>query len=324
MGKTQKCLEMLQLLNSGRIYKVSELSNLLNTQARNVIEYKKELEEIGYYISSFPGKNGGYKLEKSSLIPAIKLTEKEKKSLIEAYNYILAKKDFIFKNDFQCAMSKVISNTTIEKKDNNLLVVDKYKLSMNEEEIQERYSIIEDSINKKKVIKIKYNSLKNGLKEHTLHPYKLFIYNNSWFFLAWNPEVGDVWYFKVNRIENIEQLELKFTVWKNFDENKYFDEFGMSQNGDYYHIELIASRKRAMLMKERVYGKNQLFDKINDNDIKVSLDMQNKDMILSFILSCGNDVKVLSPEWLINDIKNKLEEISQLYTKITDVKEDVL
>lgn len=50
MGKAAMCIKMLQMLNSGRIYKVSELADLLETNPRNVIEYKKELEEAGYYI----------------------------------------------------------------------------------------------------------------------------------------------------------------------------------------------------------------------------------------------------------------------------------
>ena len=39
-SKTTLCIRMLQILNSGRIYKVSELANLLETNPRNIIEYK--------------------------------------------------------------------------------------------------------------------------------------------------------------------------------------------------------------------------------------------------------------------------------------------
>ena len=65
MGKSAMCIQMLQILNSGRVYKASELADLLETNPRNIIEYKKELEEAGYYIISIPGKFGGYQLDKT-------------------------------------------------------------------------------------------------------------------------------------------------------------------------------------------------------------------------------------------------------------------
>ena len=59
MSKTLMCIKMLELLNTGRVFKATELANLLETNVRNIIEYKKELEEAGYYISSVLGRYGG-------------------------------------------------------------------------------------------------------------------------------------------------------------------------------------------------------------------------------------------------------------------------
>lgn len=41
MGKSALCIRMLQILNSGKIYKVSELADLLETNPRNILENKK-------------------------------------------------------------------------------------------------------------------------------------------------------------------------------------------------------------------------------------------------------------------------------------------
>ena len=75
MGKAAMCIKMLQAMNTGRIYKISELAEILETNPRNIIEYKKELEEAGYYIISVPGKYGGYKLDKSTIIPSLHITK---------------------------------------------------------------------------------------------------------------------------------------------------------------------------------------------------------------------------------------------------------
>ena len=65
MGKAAMCIRMLQILNTGRIYKISELADLLDTNPRNIIEYKKELEEVAeqenhaFFIETIPGRYGG-------------------------------------------------------------------------------------------------------------------------------------------------------------------------------------------------------------------------------------------------------------------------
>ena len=94
MGKAAMCMKMLQILNTGRVYKCSELASLLDTNSRNIIEYKKELEEAGYYIISIPGKYGGYKLDKSDTFPSLKLKEEERKALIDSLEFILSRKKF--------------------------------------------------------------------------------------------------------------------------------------------------------------------------------------------------------------------------------------
>ena len=195
----------------------------------------------------------------------------------------------------------------------DLIAVDKYQLTMAEEDIKKRYDFIEEAIDKQKIIVIEYNSLKNGLKTHVLHPYKLFLYNNSWFFLAWNPEVGDVWYFKLNRIERYEMTEKRFIVHKYFKAQEYFDKFGLSKNGEYHHIKFEVTGTRAMLIKERVYGKNQTMTDLGEGKYLVELDMQNESQIVSFILSCKDEVKVIEPQWLIDEVVGVYNKIILLY-----------
>ena len=92
MGKALLCIKMLELLNTGKIYKISELAELLDTNPRNIPEYKKELEDCGYVINSVSGKYGGLILDKSNLLPTIKLTNEEKDALNESFRYLMGSK----------------------------------------------------------------------------------------------------------------------------------------------------------------------------------------------------------------------------------------
>ena len=323
MGKAAMCIKMLQILNTGRTYKVSELADLLETNPRNVIEYKKELDEVvsdsfgtaGFFIETIPGRYGGYKLNGSILLPALKLLQSEKEALLEGFHYSMAKKDFPKKDALTTGFAKVMSNVQIEEKADKMLVVDKYQLQMNEKDIDERYVFIEKAIEVKKTVEMCYLSLKSGEKIHLVDPYKLFLYNNSWFFLGWDHEYGKVLRYKLNRLKTYKMLDKKFTVYKYFRAEDYFDEHGFKDNGDYHHVVMTATGTRAMLLKERVYGRNQTIEELEDGSIKVEMDMQDDGTMLSFALSCGNEAVFYEPQWLIEKLTEKAQEILALYNK---------
>ena len=45
-GKTACCIELLQILNTGRTYNIAELAEILEVNPRNIPEYIKELREV--------------------------------------------------------------------------------------------------------------------------------------------------------------------------------------------------------------------------------------------------------------------------------------
>ena len=301
---------MLTYLQTGRIYKISELASRLemdtgeSVNPRNIIEYRKELEYAGFPIVTVPGKFGGYRLDTNKIFPVIKLSDEEKAVLVDVYQYANSKQDFMNKDLFDKVFGKIMSSIKDNIEYDDFISIEQYQLTMNNPNLKKRYDFISKCIREKKQIEIEYASLKSGNKVYVLHPYKLFLYNNSWFFFAWNPNVGDVWYFKLNRILKFKQLDDKFIVWKYFNPRDYLDWRGFKNNGNWFEVEFIANGTRAMLMRERVYGKDQTIEELKNGSIKVSLMMQNEDAIVSFALSCGDEVKIIKPQWLIDKIIN--------------------
>ena len=313
MGKAAMCIQMLQILNTGRIYKISEIAGLLETNPRNIVEYKKELEECGYYIDTIPGRYGGYRLNKSIILPSFKLTLNDTKVLDEGTNYLLTRNDFLLKNDFQKAMSKIYSTISKETFINDLTIINRYPLVMPEEDLNIRYQMIDDSIRTRKVLKLKYISQRNYEKEHLYHPYDLFMYNNAWFVIGWCETWSDIIYFKLNRITEISQTNKKFSVFAYYNKSDYIDEFGFKNNGDWYHIEFEAYGTYASIVKDRIYGKNQEIISIDNKTSLVKVDMQNKENIIDFLLGFNKHAKVIEPEWLKEELKAFGEKLIELY-----------
>ena len=317
MGKASMCIQMLQILNSGRIYKISELASLLETNPRNIIEYKYELEEAGYFIESIPGKYGGYKLGRTNIIPTINLTDEEKKALVDGSGYLLSRDDFYEKREYQLAVSKIYSSIDHTNIQPNPAIVNRFPLAMDDENLVARYKAIEECCTLKYKVKIKYLSLDNTKKERIIHPYKLFMYNNAWYVLAFDEKRNEVRYFKLNRIDTFEQLiGEKFRIPYSYDEKEYLDEFGMKQNGEWYDIKLKLKDQYAMLVKERIYGRNQIVEPIDDNTTILSCSMQNKDNIITFTLGFGDHCEIIEPIWLKKEIKKICEHISQSIVEV--------
>lgn len=310
MGKAAMCIRMLQLLNTGRIYKISELASLLDTNPRNIIEYKKELDEMAsdcnyeFYIETIPGRYGGYRLHGEAILPLFDdFTYNEKEAMLQALDYLTARVDFIPKNDYQTAMGKILSSIPLNDLSNdnkNVMVINRFPLSMTQGEIKERYNDIKKAIKDKNKIHFTYLTQKNVVKDRLLDPYELFMYNNTWFVIGWlysETHPGVCW-FKLNRMQNIEITKEKFRVWKFYKRSDYIDEYGFKNNGEWYHIEFIAYGNYASLCRERIYGKNQVVEAIDENSTRVSVDMQNEENILVFVLGFNTNIKVIEPQWL--------------------------
>ena len=55
MKRCAACIRMLQLLRSRGFMTREELAQELDTNVRNILEYRKELEEAGYVIEGTTG-----------------------------------------------------------------------------------------------------------------------------------------------------------------------------------------------------------------------------------------------------------------------------
>ena len=60
MGKLSNMLYMIDLLNTGNIYSIKELSEKIGVTERMIRYYKNEICNNGIIIESFKGPNGGY------------------------------------------------------------------------------------------------------------------------------------------------------------------------------------------------------------------------------------------------------------------------
>ena len=182
---------------------------------------------------------------------------------------------------------------------------------MDKKNLMDRYQTISQAIEDQYQCDITYNSVNNKLQQHSIHPYQIFYFNGGWFTLAYEPIKNDFVYFKLNRMVQVYKTKTHFTKM-DFNVDDYLDEFGLKKNGDFYPVELEFTGLN-IYIEERTYGKNQELEVIDDSHIILRCEMQNKDMIKSFVLSFGSKCKVLSPDWLKESVQEELIKLMDIY-----------
>jgi predicted DNA-binding transcriptional regulator YafY len=133
--------------------------------------------------------------------------------------------------------------------------------------------------------------------------------------LAFDESKGDIRYFKINRIDKYIVQNRKFRKLLSYKKSDYLDEYGMKQNGEWYLIKLKLTGSYAMLIKERIYGKDQKVEAVDEKTTILSCKMQNKENILVFVLGFGNNCEVLEPEWLKEKVVETIDKLYQKYEK---------
>lgn len=311
MGKTSASIKLIQILSANNDFvSADDLAIMLDTNKRNIREYVQEVEEAGYIIESKRGVTGGYRMLSKSTLPSPKLSKEETKAIIDSYNF-LRDNEYELLDDFSSATQKFLSSKSEDVNELSKYIFEKYPLSMDKKNLMDRYQTISQAIEDQYQCDITYNSVNNKLQQHSIHPYQIFYFNGGWFTLAYEPIKNDFVYFKLNRMVQVYKTKTHFTKM-DFNVDDYLDEFGLKKNGDFYPVELEFTGLN-IYIEERTYGKNQELEVIDDSHIILRCEMQNKDMIKSFVLSFGSKCKVLSPDWLKESVQEELIKLMDIY-----------
>ena len=313
MNKAAACIKLIQVLSVRSDYvSTEELADILETNPRNIREYIKELEVAGYTLESMKGVYGGYRLDKSCLLPSLKLNQNDKKVIASLMDYLLQKNDFLNFNQLESVLGRMMASVERTDEITPLTMIDRFPLQMDRIELEKRYQVLQESIDSQIKCEITYRSASNKERIHTIHPYKLFVYNGTWFVLGYNETISNFGYFKLNRIVDIYKTRSRFTILKTYDEKEYLDGFGMTKNGEYFKVKLEFTNLN-MAISERVYGKKQVVKEIDESHTLFEAEMQNKDMIASFVMSFGKNCKVIEPEWLKEKVKKHYMDSLKMY-----------
>lgn len=167
---------------------------------------------------------------------------------------------------------------------------------------------------KRKAITIVYHPFGKDALQWTIHPYYLKQYNNRWFLLGYNAEFEDLSIVALDRIEGVEIADVPFVRNKTFNFDAYFrDLIGVSleKGKEVEHVRLRFSLSRLpYVLSKPIHHSQELEDEAEGI---VSIDVIPNKELLSELIWFRDDVEVLSPDSLREEIKEKIEEMYKKY-----------
>lgn len=306
MNKTALAIRMLELLYSYGKLDRKQLSELLETTPRKIIDLKMELETAGYYIESITGKNGGYRLKDHLILPTLNLTESQKKSLLYAYEYLKMKNDFLYQKELNEVIEKVkiVSNT--DYYDGSIIYQKEESRSDISKDIIEK---IEDCIQKKLRIYLEYQSLSSkNIKSYCVEPYWVIYFEKSFYLIGYEINKNG---FRMFKLVNQRLKSMKFTNEKfialDYKLDKIIGQFGLIKN-ELFQVEFLVKGLEARLLYERKIGINDKKEWIDDDTLKVETTVEGIYWIKKLLLSIIKDVEVISPTYLKGEIISDLRK----------------
>lgn len=195
MGKIANMLYMIDLLNTGNIYTLKELSEKIGVTERMIRYYKDEICNNGIAIESFKGPNGGY-----FMIDEIKNYTSINKydiQLLDNVKHFLSENNFKYVDKYEEFLDKAKKMYSIyEEKSKYIANVDTTSSDVIEK-------IIKSAISKNEKVDIVYNNVDGSQHRRIIHPLYLFKYKENYYVTAFCELRNDIRHFEIERIVNI-------------------------------------------------------------------------------------------------------------------------
>ena len=72
----------------------------------------------------------------------------------------------------------------------------------------------------------------------------------------------------------------------------------------------------AQYVAERIWSEDQKITELGEGIIRLTFTTSSEQELIGWLLSFGEDVKVTSPKWLLEEMKYKIKAIQLLYNKL--------
>lgn len=291
---------LMTLLNKKRV-SASELAAKFELSTRTINRYIDALGEAGIPIVSVSGRHGGFEIMDSFRLEAAYFTAGEYERLIESVKGFAGDELAQRLADKLQSLSKSVSEDFYLASDK--LVV----FNSDNKSLLGKLQAVKDALKKNLVLDIDYHAAEGNIGKRQIEPLCLYLRDGQWYVYAFCRLREDFRFFKLSRIFGCTKTQEKFTPRPfdnklvNFNERK-------TARADI----TIAFSPKVLAEVEEWLGVENV-EKNKNGFFGYGCFPYDK-MLVSKIMSFGDNVKVLRPARLVSEIRKTAKNIAELYS----------
>jgi predicted DNA-binding transcriptional regulator YafY len=173
-----------------------------------------------------------------------------------------------------------------------------------------------NAIANRRVLLVTYQDFKSAEPyKLVFHPYYLKQYNNRWFAFGLNEELGEpAWTLSLDRIQTVGESAISYqecdTDWDEY----FFDIIGVTRlkEREVEEIKLKFTAAIAPYISTKPLHPTQKENRVEDG-LEVRIQVIPNYELESLLLSFGENIKVLQPEWLAGKLSERIEKMKGVY-----------
>ena len=289
---------VVYLLNNGRT-SAQKLAEEFEVSSRTIMRDLESLDQAGIPIQSFCGVEGGYQIMDDFVLEKQVATSHE-------YDWIVT----ALKGMASAYTSKSLEQTLAKIKSLNytegIAVSVDLGVASEDDKINEQLRLLEETIEKKCIVRFSYTNSHDEVKEIQLEPVCLQYKWYNWYLIGYYEKYQDYCMFKLVRIDSLEATDIK---------NKkihHLSDVKLKEDNNIVHIKLYG--KAIIKSKCREYLNGRITREYRNGDFEFCFSVPKHETFwYGALLSFGNKVRIIEPQEIKERIIKTCKEIQMEY-----------
>lgn len=328
LRKTERLLNLIAFfLNAREPKDLEDISRIegyrgksLDALRQSFYRDRRELAQMGVFISYDPLKEGYYLPSEKRYLPQINFTFEDIAALRILKQLVEEGADFPWKEELRIGLQKILLEAEPEEELRfNIPFAIDLKTHNQEEEIAKE---IERAIVLRKEISFTYKSArKKGAEKWVVQPYLIFQKEKVWYLVAYSPKCSEYRTFRLNRVQgrvkilNEEKEEPDFQRDSAFRPEEFFFMFPWDYGSSKpVEVKVRFSPKAAFLVEKS--STKKLAEEADGSEVLL-FEVKDEDAFVQWLLGFAEDAEVLSPPSTREKIQKALERIEKVYSNDT-------